>query len=355
MPLKYVWKMDYKKIILPHILNLKPYSSARDEFKGKEGVFLDANENPFETGDFFNRYPDPLQQDLKKRISEIKKIPVEQIFIGNGSDEPIDLLIRMTCANQNGNLIILPPTYGMYEVSANINHAKIIQVPLKEDFQINLNNLLNSINEATKLIFICSPNNPTGNKINRSSIYSILNTFKQGFVIIDEAYIDFNDEESFALEINNYPNLIVLQTLSKAYGMASLRLGMAFAHSDIIEILNKIKPPYNISGATQKLVLKELSNLTTFHSNLKSIKENKEYLIKKLKEIKEIEQVYPSNANFILVKFKQSKSLFEHLIHSKIITRYRGNVTLCENSIRISIGTREEIDKLLISIKNYYV
>ncbi len=347
--------MDFKKFILPHIYDLKPYSSARDEFKGKEGYFLDANENPFDnlnTG--YNRYPDPLQLELKQRIAEIKEVKTENIFLGNGSDEAIDLLIRMTCASGKGNIVLFPPTYGMYEVSANINDAKIIKIPLIENFQINIDKLFSSISDQTRLIFICSPNNPTGNKINRKDIYKVLDNFKTGFIIIDEAYIDFNDEPSFIQELNKYPNLIVMQTLSKAYGLASLRLGMAFAHSEIIEILNKIKPPYNISGANQKYALETLSNLDLIGQNLQEINLNKEDLIKYLEKNQFVDKIYPSNANFILVKFQKSKELFNFLIQNKIITRYRGNVSLCDNTIRISIGTKEENNALIKDIEKFY-
>lgn len=347
--------MNLKELILPYIYNLKPYSSARDEFKGKEGVFLDANENPYSSTDLaFNRYPDPLQQDLKDRISAIKNIPSKNIFLGNGSDEAIDLIIRMTCANQAGNMIVCPPTYGMYEVSGNINNAEIRQVSLNSNFQLDLPKIFESITEKTKLIFICSPNNPTGNKIDRKAIYEILDKFRTGLVIIDEAYIDFNDEPSFIFELEKYPHLIVLQTLSKAYGMASLRLGMAFAQEEIIQLLNKIKPPYNISGATQELVLKGLQDLTDIQKNIRSIQESKVELINYLIKKDFVVKVYPSNANFILVVFRDSKNLFDYLIGKEIITRYRGNVELCKDSIRISIGTKEENDKLLKNISAYF-
>ena len=348
--------MDYQKYILPHIWNLKPYSSARDEFKGNEGVFLDANENPFgsATDIAWNRYPDPLQLEIKSKIAAIKGCSVNQLFLGNGSDEAIDLIIRMTCQSGVHNLIICPPTYGMYEVSANINHIEIKAVPLTEDFELNIPGINHAIDENTRLIFICSPNNPTGNKLKRSDIYQVLKTFKNGFVLIDEAYIDFSDEKSFVNELNQFPNLIVLQTLSKAYGLASLRLGMAMANEQIIAIINKIKPPYNISGATQEQVKIALSNFDFVKNSIKNITIQKNDLISELNKMNEVEKIYPSDANFILVKFKSSKDLFNYLIDQKVITRNRSSVILCEGCIRITIGTKEENETLLAKIKAFY-
>ncbi len=348
--------MDFEKFILPHIWNLKPYSSARDEFKGNEGVFLDANENPFgsSTPTAWNRYPDPLQLEIKSKIAKLKNCQVEQLFLGNGSDEAIDLIIRMTCQSGVHNLIICPPTYGMYEVSANINHISIRQVPLTKQFELNIDGILQAIDEFTRLIFICSPNNPTGNKLNRADIYQVLESFNTGFVIIDEAYIDFSDEPSFIQELDKYPQLIVLQTLSKAYGLASLRLGMAIAHPTVISLLNKVKPPYNISGATQEQVRLALSNQDFVKNSIEEISIQKNSLILNLNEIKEVEEIFPSHANFILVKFKASKRLFDYLIEHKVITRNRSNVTLCEGCIRITIGKREENEQLISQIKAFY-
>lgn len=348
--------MDFEKFILPHIWNLKPYSSARDEFKGNEGVFLDANENPFgsSTPTAWNRYPDPLQLEIKSKIAQLKNCQVEQLFLGNGSDEAIDLIIRMTCLSGVHNLIICPPTYGMYEVSANINHISIRQVPLTKQFELNVDGILQAIDESTRLIFICSPNNPTGNKLNRADIYQVLESFNTGFVIIDEAYIDFSDEPSFIHELDKYPQLIVLQTLSKAYGLASLRLGMAIAHPTVISLLNKVKPPYNISGATQEQVRLALSNQDFVKNSIEEISIQKNSLILNLNEIKEVEEIFPSHANFILVKFKASKRLFDYLIEHKVITRNRSNVTLCEGCIRITIGKKEENEQLISQIKAFY-
>ncbi len=348
--------MNYQSIILPHIWNLKPYSSARDEFKGKEGIFLDANENPLGSPlpVNWNRYPDPMQWDIKHELADIKHIPVEQIFIGNGSDEAIDLIMRMTCAGQENSIILCPPTYGMYEVSASINHVKIISVPLTKEYQLNVSQILSSVRADTRIIFICSPNNPTGNKINRTDIYKIIDSFQQGFVLIDEAYIDFSDEPSFIHELDKYPNVIVMQTLSKAYGLASLRLGMAFANPQIIQILNKIKPPYNISGATQALVLEALKNREFLFNSLQQINHAKNTLISKLEAMPQVVKVYPSQANFILVKLERAQELFNYLISQKVITRSRTNVALCEDSIRITVGLPEENQILIQKMQEFY-
>ena len=346
----------FEKYILPHIWNLKPYSSARDEFKGKEGVFLDANENPINSGDDqnYNRYPDPLQWAIKSELAEIKNIPQANIFLGNGSDEAIDLMIRMTCEPQNSSILICPPTYGMYEVSASINNIPVKKVNLTSNYQLDTDSILNSVDNTTKLIFICSPNNPTGNKLNRADIIKVLDQFQTGFIIIDEAYVNFSDEPSFITQLNQYPRLVVLQTLSKAYGLASLRLGMAFAHSTIIQILNKIKPPYNISGASQDIVLKALKNKSFLTSSVSRINELKISLISEMNALKQVISINKSDANFILVKFIQAQDLFDYLIYKKIVTRNRSNVVLCEDSIRITIGLKEENELLLQNIKDFY-
>ena len=348
--------MKFESLILPHIMNLKPYSSARDEFKGKEGVFLDANENPLGSGlsENWNRYPDPLQLAIKKQLARIKSCHIDQIFLGNGSDEAIDLIIRMTCQSGVHNIILCPPTYGMYEVSASINHIEQRKVSLKKDYQLDVAGILQSIDENTRLLFICSPNNPTGNKLTRSDIYTLIESFKSGFIIIDEAYIDFSDEPSFLLELATYPSLIVLQTLSKAYGLASLRLGMAFANPTIVGLLNKIKPPYNIGGATQEIVVKALANTNFKNESVDLILAERARLINRLSTISNVLQIYPSDANFILVHFNKATELFHYLIDSKLITRNRSNVALCEDSIRITIGISEENDKLVELITQFY-
>ena len=348
--------MIFQNFILEHIWNLKPYSSARDEFKGKEGVFLDANENPIGSGvsEKWNRYPDPLQLTIKEQLAAIKQCNVDQIFLGNGSDEAIDLIMRMTCQSGIHNIILCPPTYGMYEVSASINHIEQRKVSLLTNYQLDVATILEAIDSNTRLLFICSPNNPTGNKLNRTDIYTLIESFKTGFVIIDEAYIDFSDEPSFIQELAKYPQVIVMQTLSKAYGLASLRLGMAFAHPTIIGLLNKIKPPYNIGGATQEIVIKALANTSFKENSVSLLLAERKRLMKSLGQIPEVIHIYPSDANFILVRFKKSNELFSYLISEKLITRNRGTVTLCEDSIRITIGLSEENDKLVDLISTFY-
>ena len=348
--------MDYKKYILPHIWNLKPYSSARDEFKGTEGIFLDANENPIGSGleEDFNRYPDPLQWQIKSQIAKIKNCSTDEIFLGNGSDEAIDLLIRMTCTPDASSIIVCPPTYGMYEVSASINNVPLIKVNLTSEYQLNIDSILKTIDSTTRLLFICSPNNPTGNLMKREYIYKILDSFQTGFVVIDEAYIDFSNEPSFIQELDKFPQLIVLQTLSKAYGLASLRLGMAFANPTIINLFNKIKPPYNIGGATQRLVQKALGNSQFVTESIQQLKINKEILINDLKHIKGVSTIFHSDANFILVKFIRAQELFDYLISQKIIARNRSNVELCNDSIRITIGLESENKELIQKIKIFY-
>jgi histidinol-phosphate aminotransferase len=348
--------MIFQNFILEHIWNLKPYSSARDEFKGKEGVFLDANENPMGSGvpEKWNRYPDPLQLTIKEQLAAIKQCNVDQIFLGNGSDEAIDLIMRMTCQSGIHNIILCPPTYGMYEVSASINHIEQRKVSLLTNYQLDVAGILEAIDSNTRLLFICSPNNPTGNKLNRTDIYTLIESFKTGFVIIDEAYIDFSDEPSFILELAKYPQVIVMQTLSKAYGLASLRLGMAFAHPTIIGLLNKIKPPYNVGGATQEIVIKALANTSFKEETVSLLLAERKRLMESLGQIPEVIHIYPSDANFILVRFKKSNELFSYLISEKLITRNRSTVTLCEDSIRITIGLSEENDKLVDLISKFY-
>lgn len=348
--------MNFENFILPHIWNLKPYSSARDEFKGKEGVFLDANENPLGSGveENWNRYPDPLQLAIKEQLASLKSCSIDQIFLGNGSDEAIDLIMRMTCQTGIHNIILCPPTYGMYEVSANINHIEQRKVSLTKEYQLDVEGILQTIDKNTRLLFLCSPNNPTGNKLNRSDIYKLIESFHSGFVLIDEAYIDFSDEPSFILELEKFPQVIVMQTLSKAYGLASLRLGMAFAHPTIISLLNKIKPPYNIGGATQEIVHKALANATFKDEAVQLILSERSRLINNLQIIPEVLHIYPSDANFLLVHFARANELFHYLIEAKLITRNRSTVALCEDSIRITIGISEENDKLVQIINQFY-
>ena len=334
---------DLKTRLRPHILGIKPYSSARDEYAGAEGTFLDANENPFGalTGEPFNRYPDPYQNAIKEKLAPIKGVRKGQIFLGNGSDEAIDLLMRAFCIPGEDNILLLPPTYGMYEVSASINDIAVKRVSLTEEFQLRPKEILDSADNQTKIIFICSPNNPSGNKMRREDILKVLGSF-EGLVVIDEAYIDFSDEKSFTVELDHFPNLLVMQTFSKAWGLANLRIGMAFASEEIIRVLNLIKPPYNISGLTQEKVLDSLEYAHKIHDIVDSILEEREYLEKELLKLPLVKKVFPSHANFLLVKVSDAKAAYDYLVEEKIIVRDRSKVMLCENCLRITVGTRSE-------------
>lgn len=345
---------NLENIIRDNIKSLAPYSSARDEYKGKQGFFLDANENPYgsplKNGNY-NRYPDPMQVMIKEKISVLKSISKEQIFLGNGSDEAIDLTYRAFCVPGVDNAIICPPTYGMYEVCAAINDINVLKVPLiDEEFQLNANAILDSINNRTKLIFICCPNNPTGNGVKWSDIKLILDAFN-GIVIVDEAYIDFASYNSLIKELSNYKNLIVLQTFSKAWGMAGLRVGMAFASKEIIEIFNKIKPPYNINDVSQQLIVEALNDKQKVDKWINKIIMERNKLSIRLKELSIVTKVYNSEANFLLVKVIDAKKIYEGLIRQKIVTRNRSNIVLCNNCLRISIGAEEENNQLITALK----
>jgi histidinol-phosphate aminotransferase len=339
---------DLTSLLRPHIAKLQPYTSARDEYDGKEGVFLDANENPFGslTSQYFNRYPDPYQSALKAEIAKIKGVQTDQIFLGNGSDEAIDLLYRAFCNPGKDNVILLPPTYGMYEVSANINDVEIRKVALTADFQLQPEQIMAAADSHTKILFVCSPNNPSGNKAKREDVLFLLKNFK-GLIVIDEAYIDFSDEPSFTTELENFPNLLVMQTFSKAWGLASLRLGMAFASNEIIRILNKIKPPYNISGLTQDTVLAAIADKSKVDQMTKDILAEREYLQAELQKLPFVLKIHPSHANFLLVKVPQATQVYKDLIEEKVIVRNRANVLLCEDCLRITVGTRKENEVLL--------
>lgn len=343
---------DLNSLLRPHIAKLQPYTSARDEYTGKEGVFLDANENPFGsiTEQDFNRYPDPYQGALKEEISKIKQVRPTQIFLGNGSDEAIDLLYRAFCNPGKDNVILLPPTYGMYEVSANINDVEIRKVSLTEDFQLQPEKILAAADANSKILFICSPNNPSANKAKREDVLFLLKNFK-GLVVVDEAYIDFSDEPSFTTELDNFPNLLVMQTFSKAWGLASLRLGMAFASEEIIRILNKIKPPYNISGLTQETVLEAITNKTKVDKMIMEILEERDFLQSELEKLAFVQKIHPSHANFLLVKIPNANQVYDELIEQKVIVRNRAKVLLCEDCLRITVGTREENEKFLEALK----
>ena len=344
---------DLNSLLRPHIAKLQPYTSARDEYTGKIGVFLDANENPYGsvTDQDFNRYPDPYQSDLKAEIAKIKEVKSSQIFLGNGSDEAIDLLFRAFCNPGKDNVILLPPTYGMYEVSASINDVEIRRVSLTEDFQLQPEKIIAATDENSKIIFVCSPNNPSGNKVKREEIQFLLKNFK-GIVVVDEAYIDFNDEPSFTTELGEFPNLLVIQTFSKAWGLASLRLGMAFGSEEIIRILNRIKPPYNISGLTQDTVLAAIRNTKRVEKMIGEILQERDFLEKKLAQMPFIQHIFPSQANFLLVKMPHASDAYNELIEQKIIVRNRSKVLLCDDCLRISVGTRSENEAFLQALEN---
>ena len=341
-------------IVRNNIKALKPYSSARDEFKGDASIFLDANENSLGSPllKWYNRYPDPLQWKIKEKLSAIKQVPVEQIFLGNGSDEPIDLLLRCFCEPGMDEIIICPPTYGMYEVSANINNISLNRVPLTSNFQLDLPALEEAIRPNTKIIWICSPNNPSGNSIDKQDIEMVLNNF-DGLVVIDEAYINFSRQRSFVTDLPDYPNLVVLQTLSKAWGLAALRLGMAFASPEIIGYLNKVKPPYNISQPVQDLVLNALDEVGQVNDMIRVLVDERKKLEADLLKCNQVLIVYPSDANFLLVKFKDAKSMYNYLLEKGIVLRDRSNVLLCDQCLRITVGTSAENEQLLESISGY--
>ncbi|MDP2415150.1 histidinol-phosphate transaminase [Daejeonella sp.] len=341
-------------ILRKNIKELVPYSSARDEFKGEASVFLDANENSYGSplNHNYNRYPDPLQWKVKNRLAEIKGVPAKNIFLGNGSDEAIDILFRAFCNPGVDNVITLPPTYGMYEVSANINNVRLRKVPLRTDYQLNMEAIAEAIDEHTRIIFICSPNNPTGNSIDRKDIETILANFN-GLVVIDEAYINYSRQKTFIQELTEYSNLVILQTLSKAWGLAGLRVGMAFASEEIIEIFNKVKPPYNINEASQELALEALQNVDQINSWIKETVAEREKLIAELAQISSVLKIYPSDANFILVKTSNPKGIYSRLVNLGIIVRDRSKVELCEGCLRITIGTPQENIELLNALKSF--
>jgi histidinol-phosphate aminotransferase len=337
--------------IRPHLKGMVPYSSARDDFKGKANVFLDANENPFDNG--LNRYPDPHQTKLKDVLSWIKNIATKNIFLGNGSDEAIDLLFRAFCEPGKDNIITLPPTYGMYKVSARINNIQVKEVLLDEFFDVDASRVLSSVDTNTKIIFLCSPNNPTGNSLSRSAIEKILKSFS-GLVVVDEAYIDFSTLPSLTLWIDKFPNLVVLQTLSKAWGLASARIGLCLASADVITVLNQIKPPYNISGPDQEQALQALAEEGQMKSKVEVIKSQRLWLTDQLNKIQKLVfTVYPSDANFILARFSDANAVYQYLSKEGIIVRNRSKEPNCENCLRITVGTEAE-NKLLIQKLNEY-
>lgn len=345
---------NLQNILRKNIKELVPYSSARDEFKGEASVFLDANENAYGSplSESYNRYPDPLQFKVKKRLSEIKGVLPQNIFLGNGSDEAIDILFRAFCNPGTDNVITVPPTYGMYEVSANINDVEIRKIKLTAEYQLNMEAIAGAIDEHTKIIFICSPNNPTGNSINRADIETILANFN-GLIVIDEAYINYSRQKTFIQELAEYSNLVVLQTLSKAWGLAGLRVGMAFASEEIIEIFNKVKPPYNINEASQELALEALQNVEQVNSWIKETVAEREKLKSELSTLPSVLTIYPSDANFILVKTDNPKEIYQFMVNKGIIVRDRSKVELCEGCLRITIGTPNENKLLIEAFKNF--
>jgi histidinol-phosphate aminotransferase len=348
-----MFKLD--DILRANIKNAKPYSSARDEYKGKEGVFLDANENPFGSvgNHHYNRYPDPLQLKLKDKISPLKRVTPQQVFLGNGSDEPIDLLIRAVCTPGGQDAVMItPPTYGMYEVSAGINDVRVVEVPLTPEYQLDIEAMLPKLTADVKIVFLCSPNNPTGNLLPEEQVLTILKQAK-GIVVVDEAYIDFAPGNSMLRVLKEYPNLVVLQTFSKAWGLAALRLGMAFASEEIITVLNKIKPPYNINAVTQQLAYDAIGNILKKEQMVAGILMERMYLEEELVKLPAVIKVFPSDANFLLVKTQDGPGMYQFLIGKKIITRDRSKVALCDNSVRISVGTHEENESLIKALKEY--
>ncbi|HQW44337.1 MAG: histidinol-phosphate transaminase [Chitinophagaceae bacterium] len=347
-------EFNIENLVRDNIKKMTPYSSARHEFSGDATIFLDANENSFGSPltENYNRYPDPIQSKLKEKISSIKGVPSQNIFLGNGSDEAIDLLFRIFCNPGKDNVIIFPPTYGMYEVCAAMNDVQVKKVPLLENFQLNLERIETAIDPDTKLIFVCSPNNPTGNSINRNDIEVLLNNF-DGLVVIDEAYINYAKQKTFIPELTEYPNLVILQTLSKAWGLAGLRLGMAFAGQPIINYLNKIKYPYNINTAAQQLAIEALGNISSVNNWTKTTVEQKEWLQQELLRLPFTQTVYPSDANFILTKMSGASAIYSYLADKGIIVRDRSKVILCDDCLRITIGTPEENIQLIASLNAY--
>ncbi len=359
---------DVNKIVRENIRDLKPYSSARHEFTGEAKVYLDANENGFGSPvpvfgttlsafdsaqsdkSNYNRYPDPLQEELKGKISFIKGVPAHNIFLGNGSDEAIDLLYRAFCNPGKDNVIIVPPTYGMYEVSANINDVEVRKVNLTAEFQLDVEKISEAVDDQTKIIWICSPNNPTGNSMNREDIEIILNNF-EGLVVVDEAYVNYSRQRPMISELTEYPNLVVLQTFSKAWGLAGVRVGMLFASEAIVEIMNKIKPPYNIGSPAQEIVLNALGNIEQVNAWIKETVAEREKLVKALGQLAFVRKIYGSDANFVLVKVDDAKGVYDFLAENGIVVRDRSKVEMCEGCLRITVGTPEENIQLVTRLE----
>lgn len=341
--------MNLQQLVRKNIWNLKAYSSARDEFKGEASVYLDANENPLNGP--YNRYPDPLQWKLKEKVSEIKHVDIQKIFFGNGSDEPIDIVIRIFCEPTVDNIVAIDPTYGMYKVCADINNVEYRSVLLKDNFILDADAVLKATDDKSKIIFLCSPNNPSGNLLNKEEVLKIVQGFS-GIVVLDEAYIDFAPEASWVSQLDRYPNLVILQTFSKAWGIAAVRLGMAFASPEIISLFNKVKYPYNINILTQNFVQSELDKIQLKEEWVKTLLAQRVYLVQELLKISFIEKIYPSDANFILVKVPDANNTYNKLVDQGIIIRNRNTVSLCNGCLRITIGTKEENNKLISVLKS---
>ncbi|MDR1737881.1 MAG: histidinol-phosphate transaminase [Candidatus Symbiothrix sp.] len=341
--------MNIEQLIRKNIACLKPYSCARDEFKGRASVYLDANESPF--NEPFNRYPDPMQSELKTLVAKLKNVRESQIMVGNGSDEPIDLIYRIFCEPYSDNVVAFEPTYGMYQVAADINAVEYRKVPLRPDFSLDADRLLAATDEHTKVIFLCSPNNPSGNLMRSSEIEKILRQF-QGITVIDEAYIDFADAPSYLTQLDNYPRMIVLQTFSKAWAMASVRCGLAFAAENIIAYFNKVKYPYNVNLLSQHFVLERIKNHQEEKNEwVRKILSERQPLADALRRLPIVETVYPSDANFLLVKVNDANRIYQSLVEQSIITRNRNSVALCGNCLRITVGTAKENKTLLKALK----
>ena len=340
--------LPLEQLLRKNILQLRPYSCARNEFQGQASVYLDANENPYNAP--YNRYPDPLQRELKDRIAAIKGLRPGQIFLGNGSDESIDVLFRAFCEPRVDNVVAIEPTYGMYKVAADINDVTYREVLLDENFQMDAEKVFAACDENTKLIFLCSPNNPTGNSLNREEILKLLNQF-EGLLVLDEAYIDFASEPSMMSRLDEYPSLVVLQTFSKAWGSAAIRLGMALASESIVQALNKIKYPYNISLPTQQQAMKMLDAAPEVQEWVESIRQERDRLSKALSELRLVKHIYPSDANFLLLRVSDANRLYAVLVEQGIIVRNRNNVSLCLGCLRITVGTAGENDILLQALK----
>ncbi len=345
---------NLEKLVRENVRNLTPYSSARKEFSGTAQIFLDANENSFGSplAQNYNRYPDPLQTTIKQKIAEWNDVKPSEIFVGNGSDEAIDLLFRIFCRPQIDNVLICPPTYGMYQVSAEINDIKVKRANLRENFELDFEAIKQATCENTKLLFVCSPNNPTGNSFERENILKLVKDF-QGIIVVDEAYVHFSSENSLVSEIKNFPNLVILQTFSKAWGLAGLRVGLAFANQKTIELFNRVKPPYNVSQIAQETVLQALKNKSQVDKTIAEIVSEREKLVENLRRFSFVTKIYPSDANFVLVKTTDAERIYKFLLDEKIVVRNRNNVELCAGCLRITIGMPEENTALIETLSKF--